>query len=138
MPYTTQQEMIDRFGEAEVVQLTDRDGSAGAIVAQVLDQAIADADAEIDGYLAGGGYTLPLASVPAILSRIGADITRYHLYDDAATEDVRRRYDRAVALLAAIAKGTVSLGAGDPQGSADAPQTVAPTRVFTRDDLEDF
>lgn len=138
MTYATQQDMVERFGEQELIQLTDRDGTAGAIVTAVLDRALEDADAEIDGYLAAGGYTLPLASVPPILSRIGADITRYHLYDDAATEEVRRRYDRAVALLEAIAKGTVSLGAGDPQGSAGSPETVAPTRVFTRDDLADF
>ena len=64
--YATRQDMISRFGEEEIRLLTDRDGSAGAIVDAVLDQVLADASAEIDGYI-GGRYRLPLVTVPQIL-----------------------------------------------------------------------
>ena len=135
MSYVTKQELISRFGEEELIQLTDRAG-AGVIDDQVLDRAIADADAEIDGYL-GSRYSLPLSVIPASLNRIAADIARYYLYEDAATEHVRQRYEDAVRFLRAISEGKVSLGI-DPSGAGAKPASGATMtsggRVFTRED----
>lgn len=105
--YCTQQDMIDRFGEEELIQLTDRDGE-GVVDSNVLDRAIADAAAEIDGYLATR-YKLPLAETHPALPRLATDIARYLLYDDAATDKVQERYDKAIAFLRDVARGTVSL-----------------------------
>lgn len=130
MPYVTQQQLIDRFGEGELIQLTDR-ANAGAINAQVLAQAITDAGAEIDGYIASR-YPVPSNPAPAILTLYCGDIVRYRLYDDAATEEVRRRYEDAVKFMRLVADGKVRLG-------ADAPATVGGAematdgRVFGRD-----
>lgn len=107
MPYCTRQNLIDRFGEQELIQLTDRD-NLGVISDAVLNQAISDADAEINGYLTA--YTLPLATVPANLVRIACDVTRYYLYDDAVTEQVKTRYDSAIKYLVQVARGLISLG----------------------------
>ncbi|HJW81951.1 MAG TPA: DUF1320 domain-containing protein, partial [Acidiferrobacterales bacterium] len=107
MPYVTQQKLIDRFGETEMIQLTDRN-NAGTVDAAVLDQAIADAGAEIDGYLAGR-YQLPLAVTPSILVLYAGDIARYRLYDDGATEEVRKRYEDAIKFLRLAAEGKVRL-----------------------------
>ncbi|MEX2524449.1 MAG: DUF1320 domain-containing protein [Gammaproteobacteria bacterium] len=137
--YTTKQEMIDRFGEPELIQLTDRDGSAGAIVDDVLDQALTDADSEIDSYLAVR-YSLPLPETPRVIKRIAADIARWHLYDDSAPEDIRNRYKDAVKLLEGIRDGKVALGLSDlpaGQGAGDV-QTKTHDPIFTRDDLKDF
>lgn len=134
--YTTQQQMIDRFGQAELIQLTDRDGTAGAIVAAVLDAAGVAADAIIDTHLSGR-YQLPLASVPTVLISIGADLRRFNLYDDAAPEQITKRYDEAMKLLRAIAKGEISLGltaAGDAPGPAGTAQMESGGRVFDRAD----
>lgn len=114
MPYITQAQLIDRFGQPELIQLTDRDGSAGAIVTAVLDAAIMDASEEIDSYLRVV-RTLPLpAPVPARLVRVAGDLARYHLYDDRATEEVRTRYEDAIRWLRDVAAGRASLGVEDP------------------------
>lgn len=118
MAYCTAQDMIDRFGEDEVIQLTDR-ARQGIIDDGVLDRALSDAQAEVDGYLAAR-YPLPLASVPPVLVRVSADITRYYLFDRAATDQVESRYKAAVALLRDISAGRVTLGlpeAATPQTS---------------------
>jgi phage gp36-like protein len=135
MTYAVQQNLIDRFGEQELVQLTDRDG-AGVIDAAVLTQGLADADGIINGYLASR-YTVPLATVPAVIVSMASDIARYYLYDDAATEQVTKRYDDAIRFLSQVAKGELSLGvddAGDAPASGDLPQFEGGGNVFDRDD----
>lgn len=133
--------MIDRFAQAELVQLTNPDNPAATTVnATVLGKALADADAEIEGYLVGR-YALPLASMPPILTRIACDIARYHLYDDRATEQVRLRYEDVRKLLDSIASGKVQLGLPASAGAAPvagAPEVSAPARKFTEDTLADY
>lgn len=137
MAYATQQDMVDRFAESELIQLTDRDGT-GTIGATVLSQALADADAKVDGYLAGR-YTLPLATVPKSLTRIACDVARYYLYDNHATDEVRRRYEDAEKFLIALGKGDVTLGP-DPADVADvgSPEVSTPGRIFTHDTMQDY
>lgn len=135
MPYCTKQNMIDRFGSEELIQLTDRT-NAGVIDDTVLNQAIDDASSEIDGYLAGR-YALPLATVPTALTRIACNMARYHLYDDAATEAVRQRYEDAVKFLRSVGTGQIDMGLAT-DGSRPTPSTGAQMesggRVFGRDD----
>jgi phage gp36-like protein len=132
MAYVTQQQLIDRFGEAELIQLTDRENT-GAIDAVVLAQAIGDAGAEIDGYLASR-YQLPIAPPPAILTLYAGDIVRYRLYDDGATEEVRKSYDDAIKFVRLVGEGKLRLGAAadEPVASGGA-QMESGGRVFGRD-----
>ena len=136
MAYITQAQLVDRFGVDELIRLTDRDGSAGAVVTAVLDAAIADAGSEADAYV-GARYLLPLSPVPDVLVRVVADLVRYRLYDEAATEQVRKRYEDAVRFLSALAKGAISIGVL-PSGAAPAasgePQMQSGGRVFGRGD----
>lgn len=107
MSYATQSDMVERFGEQELAQRTNRtDGLS--IDAVVLGRALADADAEIDTYLAAR-YTLPLASTPGVVARLACDIARYRLYDDGAPDMLRQRYEDAVSLLKRLANGDVQL-----------------------------
>ena len=141
MSYATKQDMIDRFGETELVQITNpEDRSAETINDARLNQALADADAEIDGYLIGR-YTLPLASTPVVLKRSACDIARYYLYDDRATEQVTKRYDGVVTFLKSVAKGDIALSLIEAQEDTPAAAGVeiaADPRVFTRDSLKDY
>lgn len=134
MTYAVQQDLVDRFGETELAQLTDR--STGAFVdVAVLNRALADADAEIDSYLASR-YQLPLSSAPVALVRVAADIARYRLFDDRVTEAVRDRYQEAVAYLKQIAIGNVVIdgaAALTPASTAIAVKANAPERVFNAD-----
>lgn len=139
MTYSTQQNMIDRFGEQELIELTDR-ALTGAINTTVLGQALTDADAEINAYLASR-YTLPLASVPPTLSKFAADIARYQLYDTRASEQVKARYDDAIKFFKLLASGSLSLGldpVNQPVADAGSVQVNASARVFSRSALSDY
>jgi phage gp36-like protein len=132
VPYATQADMEARFGVDELTQLTDRVG-AGVPDAAIVARSLADADAEIDGYLATR-YALPLATVPSMLARIACDIARYRLWEDRASEEVRRRYEDARRILESIAKGMVSLGLPEANAApALASVTLGNERVMTRD-----
>ncbi len=141
MSYATRQEMIDRFGEDELIQLTDRaNPPAGVIDNNVLDAALADADAEIDGYLQAR-YSLPLASVPLSIKRLARDIARYYLYDDGVPAVVAERYKEATRTLERISSGVVQLGldaSGDTTQPSTTPETVSGTPVFTEQSLADY
>ncbi len=134
MPYCTRQNLIDRYGETEILQLTDRD-NIGIIDDQVVTQAIDDASAEIDGYLAGR-YQLPLATVPSVLEHLACNIARYHLWADGASDAVKQRRDEAVKFLDSLSKGHVTLGLSDSGGQAtpsDGAQMESGGRIFGRD-----
>ena len=139
MTYATQDDMVKRFGEAEIAQRTNRiDGSS--IDATVLTRAIDDADAEINSYLAVR-YQLPLSELPSVLVRVACDIARYRLYDDGAPETVRTRYQDAVGLLKRMSSGEVQLAGGSPIPVASGGRTVAsrsPARVFSSETLSKF
>lgn len=105
--YADIDDLKERFSEAEIVQLTDRDRD-GNVDDDVANQALLDADAEINAAV-GVRYGLPLPSVPDLINRLACDIARYRLYDDKPTDEVRRRYEDAVAELDKIAKGTRDL-----------------------------
>jgi phage gp36-like protein len=132
MPYATQADLEERFGADELTQLTDR-VNAGVPDASIVARALADADAEIDGYLASR-YALPLAAVPPVLARIACDIARYRLWEDRASEEVRLRYEDARRLLESIARGQVSLGLPAISAApALAEVSLGNVRVMTRD-----
>lgn len=139
MTYATQQDLVDRFSSDELLQLTDR-SNTGQIDAVVVSRALGDADAEINGYLAAR-YSLPLATVPAVLVRLACDLARYQLYADRVTDSVRQRYEDAVRMLKSLAKGELQLGVASglstPVSDAGV-RVIGPTRVFDRDQLADY
>jgi phage gp36-like protein len=132
MPYITRTEFEKRFGAVELDDLTaENDFNAAA----------SDADALVDGYLAAR-YSLPLSSVPTLVEGWAADITRFKLWDDHAPEEVRKRYEDALAQLKLLAQGVISL---PPGADGKSPTTEAlnvggysADRVFTQDSLREF
>lgn len=133
MPYCTRADLDARFGMEAVDQLI-YDAATDAPSAARLAQAIADADAEIDGYLAVR-YRLPLPTVPTVLARIACDVVRYRLMREQASEEVRRRYEDARRLLEGIAAGRVALGlpaAATPPVPSLASVSTGSARVFGR------
>ena len=139
MAYATLQEIIDRYGEDDLLMAADRDGDDEVDTAAV-DRALADASAEIDTYLAAR-YNLPLPHTPAVLQRLCVDITLYRLAFNAVgnTEERRQRYDDAVALLVRISKGDVSLGVSTeatPPSKGNGVVISGPGRRFSRDTME--
>lgn len=109
MSYCTRQGMIERFGELELIQLTDSHNS-GIIDEGVLTQAMDDANTEVDGYLAGI-MELPLSNIPGALARSACDMARFYLFNESVPDAVEKRYEISIRYLTAIAKGQIALGA---------------------------
>ena len=161
--YATVDDLIDRFGEAEMIGLTDPDNTA--VQSARAQRKLEDAHALANGYV-GMAYRLPLAGcakpapqpgnpqavetvAPPLLARLVCDIARYYLYDDKSTEEVLKRYEQAKQELLHISQGKATLTcpwggvAGDPL-SAD-PQAGGcevgysfPARQMTDETLRGF
>lgn len=114
----------------------DEIAAADATLAR-MQQAAQDASNDVDLYI-GARYRLPLADVPPSLARIAADIARFRLYDDGATDEVERRYTDALSQLKQIAAGTVALPANSLPAVVGAPEYSEGGRTFDRDTLRNF
>lgn len=134
MVYATKQQMIDQYGEDDMIDLTDRaDPPVGEINDTVLDQALVNASAVIDGYI-GRRYNLPLASVPALLVPVCLKIVFYNLHRGRHTDEVRKEYEDAVSVLNKISSGDVVLDVGGKEPASAPAQVVtdAVDRSFSR------
>ncbi|MFM9902101.1 MAG: gp436 family protein [Polaromonas sp.] len=123
MVYARISDMVERFGEAELIGLSDRDDT-GEINDSVLTRALDDATSFIDGHV-GRVYQLPLLGcakplttpggavlyvAPPVLVRMACDLARYYLYTNVADEhEAVRRYKAAAKDLQAIAEGKTQL-----------------------------
>jgi phage gp36-like protein len=108
MAYATVADLIARFSELEIAQLTDSE-SRTDVISSVAQAALDEASAEIDSYLSGV-YALPIVgAIPARLSAVCLDIARFRLYGNQPLEVVRQRYLDAVAWLKLVAQGTARL-----------------------------
>jgi phage gp36-like protein len=145
MAYSTKADILLQLPEDSLITLTD-DENTGAVVDEVVTRAIADADAEIDGYV-GTRHTVPLSPVPTVIRLASVRMAIYHLHARrslvSVPDQVKTDYDNQVRLLRDISKGVVSLGADDPGGTP--PQnnrpvvsSTNPEKQLTRTKLERF
>ena len=110
------------------------------LVAPFIEGAIADADAEIDGYLAKR-YAVPLSPAPKVINKFSKDIAVYNLFSrigiDESTDQKTylNRYNAAIKFFELVADGKVSIGteADDPASAAATGFSAkSNTRLFTR------
>lgn len=144
--YSTVDDIKKHIPEDIIVQLTD-DENFGAINRERIDEAIIQADAEIDSYC-GGRYSVPLNTgngCPYVIKKLSVDIAIYNLYSRTVMEMssvTSERYRNAIRQLEAISKGVISLGEDPspsaPTDSAAETNKATDTNVFTRDNLEGF
>ena len=144
MSYATPQDMINRYPNRDLVQLTNEDPTVTTVNTTMLQQALDDASAEIDGYLAAR-FTLPLTDVPEVLNRIACDVAMYRLQSLRPIHDLtdaRLRYDDAIAMLAKVAGGEMTLGVGadghETQIASGVEEVAGPRRVFGRKRMRGF
>lgn len=116
--YTTQSELVTRFGQEEILGLANDDGT---IDAAVVTAAIGAAGATIDSYI-GTRYALPLATVPARVATVAQDMARYELYTIEAPKAVKDKYDAAIAWLKDVSAGRAALDVPAPP-AADSSQS---------------
>ena len=125
MIYATVADMVVRFTELEMIQLTDLVNIPPSTVDEAsVEVKLADAAAVIDGYV-GQVYKLPLRGCmlppvqpgdapnfapPPVLTRLTCDIARYFLYSDLAPEhEVAIRYKSALKELDSMVNGKTLL-----------------------------
>lgn len=129
MAYCTEQDLTARFGADELAQVAPAAGGEG-LDGDKIARACEDAAGEIDGYVAAAGLAVPLAPAPRIVVSVAADIARYRLHDDHASEQIAKRYDDAVRFLRAVAVGHVALGAQNLPGPSAEAQFEPGRHVF--------
>lgn len=107
--YCSKADIDNLYGEALLKRLADRDRD-GIPDQEIVDSGLQSADDLIDGYV-GGIQPLPLPAVPGLLRRLAVDIAVYTIALGRAerTDEMRQRYDDALALLDKISKGTIAL-----------------------------
>ena len=176
MSYITHTELAERPGARELAQVATADNlrvidfelmdaslrggdrsawDASALAAaddalRRIDDAVTEAEALIDGYLAKRGYVLPLdlsaASTRKLIAGWSRAVTRYLLQKDSISDEksspIARDYRDALRMLQLIADGKFSLGAEDPQASGAGAATDVrfsyPEPVFGRKQLRSF
>jgi phage gp36-like protein len=136
--------MINRYPNRDLVQLTNEDPAATTVNAAPITLALADASAEIDGYIEAR-FTLPLSDAPAVLNRLATDIAMYRLQTLRPLhdlQDARQRYEDAVAMLGKVASGALTLGIAadgqEPQVAGAVETVQGPDRVFNRGNLKGY
>ncbi|EKB22697.1 gp436 family protein [Aeromonas veronii] len=138
--YATKQDLEDRDGSMLYNLALDR--STDTLNDVWIDEALATADDEINGYLSRR-FVLPLPSVPDLLKRQAIVIGFYWLgdRDNQVTKLLQERYDRAIAKVKEIAAGKVDLGLPTPEmppeGAVGKVELVQQNeRQFTRNSLK--
>ena len=140
MAYCTQADILNQMPAAELIRLTD--DAATTVDADKVTAAIADAEAKVDSY-AGARHAVPLNPVSASVKAATVDIAIYNLYGlrNRVPDDVRQRYEDALAWLRDVSTAKASLGVSDPDTTptpTHRPQISSNPRIFTRDKMEGF
>lgn len=113
-------------------------------IATLCDAAIADACAEIDGYLAKR-YRIPFRNTPQVINKFAKDISVYNLVSRTGIDESERektflnRYNAAIKFLLDVAKGTISIGIDEEIGggneAANGFKMKSSDRVFSRESM---
>ena len=175
MPYISHAELAERPGARELAQVATPDGKTviaddlmdatlrgldrGAWSAEEIadadaamrriDDAVSEADAVIDGYLAKRGYAVPMdlsaASTRKLIAGWSRAIARYLLHKSRisleSNDPIVRDYRDALKLLQLTADGKFSLGADDTVATGGSSTDVRfsyPEPVFGRKQLNSF
>ena len=125
MAYCTAAEVLDMLKEdmLNVIigdnYIENEDERIQAIT-PIVEQAIADADAEIDGYLAKR-YKVPFEKTPQVINKFAKDIALYNMVSRKGVDENDRektyltRYNAAIAFLTKVAEGRISIGVSEIQ-----------------------
>lgn len=143
MIYVAAQDLIEAYGEQLVAQLADRQqpflGQIDTAARAVIDRALADASAEVDGYVLPR-WPLGFDAPPTLLAMCCRQIAWLLLHRDRPTEDARDAADDARRILRDVAAGKVTLP-GARNGAPQSPAAINPVPLdsgFSLDKLGGF
>lgn len=109
-------------------------------IAVICESAVADACAEIDGYLTKR-YRVPFNKTPQVINKFAKDIAVYNLVSRIGIDENERektilnRYNAAIKFLLEVAKGTINIGTEEEEGgqaTADGFNMKSENRLFSR------
>lgn len=148
MAYCTVQEVLDML-KADMVNVIigdnyiEDEAERTKAITPLAEEAIDDAGAEIDGYLAKR-YDLPFAKTPKVINKFAKDIALYNLVSRKGIDEGDRektyltRYNAAIAYLTKVAEGLVDIGISDSSSEENARNGFSmksSSRIFTRDSM---
>lgn len=125
--YCAKDDLVERFGEKELAQLTDE--ATAAVISDVeVAAACNEASSQIDMYV-GRRYPVPLASPDAVVKKWAVALARLALWGERAGPDssVRADADAVLKVLKDIAKGDAIL----PGAAAASPAATATAAAMT-------
>ena len=126
MAYATVEDLIQRFGQQELIRLTTpADEPLGGIVVANAELALIEASAKMDSYIRKR-YRTPMDVAPPEIAHFCCDIARYDLStgeQKTPSEETRTRFKDAMDWLRDIANGKVTLeldevSTGTPESGA--------------------
>jgi phage gp36-like protein len=139
--YASLQKLIDRFGDVVLTDLTDRDETAtGNINTDIVDRALTDTDAVINGYLATR-YALPISETPVLVVDLALSIAIYKLHVFAPDPKIEEEYKQALRTLRDISTGAMRLeiaGVEPGQTGGSGAKITDRERPMTADNLKGF
>lgn len=143
MAYATKAAIIEAYGEAFLTVIADRDND-GIIDDAAVTKALSRAESRMNSYFVQGGVPLPLPSVSEEVEGACIDIACYFLANrhDRLTDEIRQRFEDAMAWLKDVSKGRAGLGfdtgAEEPLATSNEASTVDSrgARRYTRDALD--
>lgn len=113
-------------------------------ITPLAEQAVEDADAEIDGYLAKR-YNVPFSKTPKVINKFAKDIALYNLVSRKGVDENERektyltRYNAAIAFLTKVAEGKIDIGIPEEHTTEDAARNgfsmKSSRRTFTRESM---
>lgn len=114
-------------------------------VTPFVEEAVEDATAEIDGYLAKR-YNVPFEKTPKVLNKFCKDIAAYNLVSRKGVDESERektfltRYNAAIAFLTKVAQGIIDIGVEGVETNEDKAQTgfsmKSSERIFNRSSMK--
>jgi phage gp36-like protein len=139
MSYASLEDLIERAGQDEILQVADRDED-GTPDPDVVAAALQHADNTVNGYVAVA-YAVPLTVVPDLVRTWAVSIARYFLHRNGPPDYVVNDWKFAIASLKDVAAGKLKLPVAEnetpPAASEDGRVSVArPDPVFSADRLE--
>lgn len=144
MAYCTLSDIKQHILDKDIAQVTDD------LLGQNIDESLVaekcqEASEIVDGFLRGR-YSLPLSSIPSLITSISCDIAIYKLYERRFAldmpESLQKRYDNAMKLLKSIMAGQLLLGIESVESGPGSGQyktnKTSQDRIFKKDVLEKY
>lgn len=131
--YINDQDLERRFGPQEISDLKNHVGGTEAEMQDTLRRAYRDATDEMNSYLSVRYAVAVVFNPPVEMIKIYCcDIARFRLWGDQPTEEVRKRYERALSWLADVRDGKANVLDDDGEFIPEADKYQRPIASVSR------